>query len=327
MRQAFIVLFVAVAVGLPIYGVSHKSNDAPLEPLTIAVGAQPLSALLFIAEARGYFAEQGLRVDLRLFSHGKKAIQAVAAGQADLVTVAEMPFVTAARAGENMVAVATIESSDRQNLVVGRKDHGVTRPRDVIGKRIGIIPGTSSEVFLDAFLAAHAVSKTRLQVVPLAPEGIGPALEQGTIDAASLWALPGAVVIQRLASNAQVFREKGLYVHNWILVAKKNTAAEKQPQIRKVLRALMRAEEFESEQRPEAVSIVARKLNLNRDLVASAWPNYNFKVGLHQYLLINLETHARLSKNQQSEPEYNFAPLLMYEPLLAVDPSRVTLLH
>lgn len=327
MRQALIVLVVAVAVGLLSYVVSPQSNSAPLEPLTIAVGAQPLSALLFIAEARGYFAEEGLRVDLRLFSHGKKAMQAVLTGEADLVTVAEMPFVAAARAGQNIVAVATIESSDRHNLIVGRRDRGITHPRDVIGKRVGLIPGTSSEIFLDAFLIAHAISKNSLQLIPLAPEDIGPALEQRTVDAASLWALPGAVLIQRLAADSQVFREEGLYVHSWMVVAKKSHAEQKQPQIRQLLRALMRAEEFESEQRAEAVSIVARKLNLDRDLLTSVWPNYNFNVGLHQYLLINLETHARLSQKQQCQSEYDFAQLLMYQPLLAVDPTRVTLLH
>lgn len=327
MRQALIFLVIAVAVVSLIYAENQRSNAGSLEPLTIAVGAQPLSALLFIAEARGYFAEEGLRVDLRLFSHGKKAIQAVFAGETDLVTVAEMPFVAAALAGKDMVAVATIESSDRQNLIVGRKDHGITRPRDVIGKRVGIIPGTSSEIFLDAFLTAHAISKNSLRLIPLTPEGIGPALEQRTVDAASLWALPGAVVVQRLAANSQVFREEGLYVHNWMVVAKKSHAAQKQPQIRQLLRALMRAEEFESEQRAEAVSIVARKLNLDRDLLASVWSNYNFNVGLHQYLLINLETHARLSQKQQCQFEYDFTQLLMYEPLLAVDPTRVTLLH
>lgn len=327
MRQALIFLVMAVAVGSLIYAESQKSTAGSLEPLTIAVGAQPLSALLFIAEARGYFAEEGLSVNLRLFSHGKKAIQAAFAGEADLVTVAEMPFVAAARAGQDMVAVATIESSDRQNLIVGRKDRGITRPRDVIGKRVGMLPGTSSEIFLDAFLTAHAIAKTSLQLIPLTPEGIGAALEQGAVDAASLWALPGTVVVQSLAANSQVFREEGLYVHSWMLVAKKSYAAQKQPQIRKLLRALMRAEEFESEHRAEAVSIVARKLNLDRDLLASVWPNYNFNVGLHQYLLLNLETHARLGQKQQFEPEYNFAPLLMYEPLLAVDPTRVTLLH
>lgn len=326
MRKALIVVVVAVAVGSLVYA-SQKSNSPTLEPLTLAVGAQPLSALLFIAEARGYFAEEGLRVDLRLSSHGHKALQAVLAGEADLVTVAEMPFVNAARAGQELVAVATIESSDRQNLIVARKDRDIARPRDIIGKRVGVVAGTSSEIFLGVFLTAHSISKSSVVLVSLTPEGIGPALEQGDVDAASLWALPGAVAVQTLAANAQVFKEQGLYVHNWMLVAKKTHAARKQPQIQKLLRALLRAEEFESEARAEAVSIVARRLNLNRSLLASVWPNYNFNVGLHQYLLINLETHARLSKKHDFEPEYNFAPLLMYQPLLAVDKTRVTLLH
>lgn len=328
MRLTIIVMLVAAVCTAALLHASRRDATPQVsQRLIIAVGQQPLSALLFIADARGYFAAEGLAVELRPYSHGKNALRAVASGAADLGTVAETPFVDAARAGERLVAVATIESSDKQNLILARKDRGIEGPRDLIHKRVAMIPGTSSEIFLDAFLIAHAIPKAKIEIVPRTPEDMTSALESGAVDAVSAWALPAAALQQKHGPNLSVFSEQGLYVHNWILVARRDRALLKQIQLKKLLRAVLRAEAFETENRRAAIAIVAQRLNLKTDLLAQVWPSFNFNVGLHQYLLINLETHARLSRKNEFEREPNFYSSLMFEPLLAVDPTRVTVVR
>lgn len=302
------------------------SQSAVRDRLTIAVGQQPLSSLLFLAEQRGYFTQEGLDVELRPYSHGKKAMAALAA-EVDLATVADVPFVAAAWERRGIVAIATIESSDRQNFILARADRGITRARDLIGKRVAIIPGTSSQAFLDVFLIAHSIPKKHINLALLTPETIGPAFEQGMVDAVSLWALPAAMLTTQPDANVRVFSEQGLYVQNWILVARKERAIQKQAQIQKLLRALLRAEEFEAEQPAKAIKIVAGKLGIKEALLTRVWPNFNFNVGLHQYFLLSLETHERLARQHPLDPETNFLAMLMFEPLQAVDPSRMTVPH
>lgn len=327
-RSSLVVLFVAAIGAALLYVAPGFTARAAPERLVIATALQPHSALLFIAEERGYFAAEGLDVELRTFSYGRKALRAVLAGEADIGTVSDMPFVAATRAGEQLVAVATIESSDKQNFIIARKNRGIERPRDLIGKRVGFIPGTSSEVFLDAFLITQAIAEPTIDLIPHTPENIVAGLEDGSVDAVSVWALDALVLQQKLGrSNLQVLSETGLYVHDWILAARHNAATEKQSQLRKLLRALLRAEEYEAENPVASMAITARRLKLQPRLITAIWPNFNFNVGLHQYLVINLETHARMSARSEFEREQNFSASLMFEPLMAVDPTRITAIH
>lgn len=329
MRKTIAVLFIAtVFAGLFYFFVDERAaTPQPRQRLIIGVGQQPLSGLLFIAAERGFFDAEGLDVELRPYSHGRLAVKAVANGEVDLATTAEMPFIAAARAGEGLAAIATIESSDQQNFIVARKDRGIERPRDLIGKRVGIIPGTSSEIFLGAFLITHGIGKTKLELAPYEIDTIAAALESGAVDAVSAWALNTALLKQKLGPSVQVFNEQGLYVQNWLLVARRERAAKQQANIQKVLRALIRAEDYADANRADAINIVARRLGVEPRLLAEIWSNFGFSVGLHQYLLINLENHARLSRSNEFERDQNFYSFLMLEPLLAVDAARVTAIH
>lgn len=329
MRKTIAVLLVATVFAGLFYFFAAERAAAPQarQRLTIAVGQQPLSGLLFIAAERGFFDAEGLEVELRPYSHGKLATKAVADGAVDLATTAEMPFIAATRAGQGLVAIATIESSDQQNFIVARKDRGIERPRDLIGKRVGIIPGTSSEIFLGAFLITHGIAKTKLELAPYQIDTIATALESGAVDAVSAWALSTALLKQKLGSSVQVFDEEGLYVQNWLLVARRERAAAQQASIQKALRALIRAEDYAAENPQAAIDIVARSLGVDARLLSTIWPNFGFYVGLHQYLLINLENHARLSRSNEFERDQNFYSFLMLEPLLAVDSARVTAIH
>lgn len=329
MRLRFIFLWLAIAVTALSLAVAYNRTPTPSarERLTIAVGKHPLSSLLFIAAEQGFFAAEGLDLVLKPYPSGKLALAAMANGEVDLATVAEMPFIMAARAGEGVVALATIESSDKHNFIVVRKDSGIERPRDLIGKRVGVIPGTSSEIFLDAFLITHAVAKSKLQIVPRNANDIAAALETGAADAVSLWALDVALLKNKYPGALHVFSEEGLYIQNWMLVARREHAVNKQVQIEKALRALVRAEDFVADDQNRAIAIVARQLGVKQTLLAEIWPIYNFNVGLHQYLIVNLENHARLSRTNEFERDQNFYSALMLEPLLAVDSARVTAIH
>lgn len=327
MRVLLVLILVSSALALGWRHLPFTPSQSPArDRLSIGIGQHPLSSLLFVAEKRGYFVEEGLDVELRPYSHGKKALAALDS-EVDFATVADVPFVAAARERGGVVAIATIESSDRHNFIVARADRGITRARDLIGKRVAIIPGTSSQAFLDAFSIAHSIPKQTLELVMLTPETIGPALEQGKVDAVSVWALAAAKLTSKPDPNIRVFGEEGLYVHNWILVTRKERAKQKNVQMQKLLRALLRAEELAAAQPAQAIKIVADRLGIAEALLTRVWSNFNFNVGLHQYFLLSLETHERLVREHPSDAETNFVTTMLFEPLETVDASRITIIH
>lgn len=325
--RVFIVALCGIAVTAMLMSAREKSPASPPVELKIAVAKQPMSGLIYIAYEEGFFKDEGLDVKLIPHGYGKQAAQDLIAGKVDVATAAETPFIGALRAGHGVAALATIESSDRQNLILARKDRGVERPRDLIGKRIGIVAGTSSEVFLDAFLITHMIPSSSVERVAMAPDAIEPGLEHGLVDAVSTWALPGRHISAALKSKSKSFVEDGLSVQNWFLLVQKSKRSINREAYVKLLRALLRAEEFEATHPSIAQKHVARHLGLDDRTLAQNWGRYYFNVGLHQYVLTNLETHIQLSPGGGPKQDINFTAAMFFSPLNEVDPDRVTVIH
>ena len=98
-RVPAIVVITLVTVVLLVFsyaggrGLFPATPAAPAETLRIALASTPDAALVHIAAAKGYFAEEGLAVSFTLVSHGKVALDLLAQGKADLAAAADVPFV------------------------------------------------------------------------------------------------------------------------------------------------------------------------------------------------------------------------------------------
>ena len=104
----------------------------PVEKLRIALPGVPHAALLHIAAAKGYFADEGLDVTILPVSHGKAALDLLAQGKADLASTAEVPFVISVLKGERLGIAATVVSISNDMAVVARRDRAhrcAARPR------------------------------------------------------------------------------------------------------------------------------------------------------------------------------------------------------
>ena len=85
---------------------SKYPPDGQVESLTLGICAIALSSLIWVAKAKGYFAEQHLDIDFRLYESGHLAIRDLLAGKLDLATATEF---AAVRHG--------LEHADFQNCV------------------------------------------------------------------------------------------------------------------------------------------------------------------------------------------------------------------
>ncbi len=94
MRSARIFLSVASMLALIIWtscdssGPKRRSETA-LENLTLGTSKLDLSALIWVAKERGFFADQGLNINFNLYASGHLAIRDLLAGKLDLATATE----------------------------------------------------------------------------------------------------------------------------------------------------------------------------------------------------------------------------------------------
>src|SRR5208283_2603737 len=261
----------------------------PPEKLTIAYNAPPFTVLADIAQAQGYFRSEGLEVTPLFYSSGKAALDEQLEGKADFATVAETPIMFAIMNGQKISIVAGIQSSDRNAAIVARKDRGISTARDLKAKKIGVNLGTNGEFFMDTFLAIHGMARQDVTIVDLKPEEIPKALVSGYIDAASAWSPFLGQAQKELGDKGVTFYDEDIYIETSNVVATQASIRKNPARVTKLLRALLKAEEFVMHHPSEAQKIVADFRHMQLDLLGGMWANNTFSVTLDQSLLLSLE--------------------------------------
>lgn len=332
-------LFAALVIGvlsavLIAMRIRHPRPAAPDTPtrdqVRLAVALQPSSALAIIASENGYFGDEGLDVTLSTSVSGKRALAALLVGEVDAATTAQVPIVLAAFEHSNFSTVAAIASLTNVERVVARADRGIAKPADLRAKRVATQRGSAVHFFLHMFLLKNGLSEKDIELSFLKAEELPGALERGTIDAFSMREPYVSQATALLGDRAVVFMEPGIYFRTEHLAVSNHYITLKPGGVHKMIRALLRAEEFARTDPEGAVRIVAAALKVRQSKLASSWPEFRLKVGLDQSILSSMEDQAmwaigaRLTDKSQFP---NFLPFIHVECLEAVRPEAITVIH
>jgi ABC-type nitrate/sulfonate/bicarbonate transport system substrate-binding protein len=330
-----VVITLAIAVVLA-FGYARERGLFPTptqatETLRIALALTPDAALLHVAAAKGYFAEEGLAVTLTQVSHGKIAMDLLAQGQADLAAAADVPFVISVLKGQRVGMVAAVVSVPNEMAVVARLDRGIAMPHDLLGKRVGVTFGTNGEYFLWAFLIRHKLAPDSVTLVDMPPGRMVQELANGTVDAVSTWEPIRTKAHAALADNARSFTGADAYTAIQVVAGRSEFLKAHPVAIEKLMRALLKAEAFNRSEPQQALGFVADRLKLEpQALLESGWKDFQLRVDLRQSQLVSLEDEARWAMARgyaDKGPVPNFLPHLHLDALLAVRPERVTVVH
>jgi len=144
---------------------------------------------LHVAEAEGYFGQEGLQVSLRTTRSEPGAAEALARGQADVaVTSLEAALRNGAVGGRPPRLVFGLTAAPPVALLVPTTHRAtINRIEDLAGRTVGLSsPGTPEQSLLYALLEHHRIRPVQLTLVSLGERGLIAALEQGEIHAALL---------------------------------------------------------------------------------------------------------------------------------------------
>lgn len=326
----FFMIIFAVAGHL---GMGCKETQKPAvtpEKITFSWVSNPNSSLAHIAYKKGYFAEEGVEITPQIYSFGKGALNAVIEGKADMATSAETPILFSIMKGNEIYIIATVETSSRNNAIIGRKDKGILKPNDLKGKRIGVTFGTTSEFFIDSFLIANGIERKEVQIVNLTPDEMLDAVISGKIDAASTWHFPLIRIQKGLGDKGITFYSEHLYTETFNIVAKQDYVKKHPDAIKKAIRALIKAEVFIKQNPNESLNIVADSIGIDRALLSEVWGEFNFRVTLTQALLITLEDETRWvikSRLVEKSKMPNYIDFIYVDGLQAVKPEAVKIIR
>ena len=112
-----------------------------------------LHAFLYDAIAKGYYAEEGLKVNIQFPSNANDAMSLVAAGQAEIGLYYQQDVIIA-RANQD-VPVKSIGAvvQGPLNIVLSLAEENITSPEDLVGKTIGYAGTELSEALIRSIMA------------------------------------------------------------------------------------------------------------------------------------------------------------------------------
>ena len=154
MKRILSLLLICV---LLLCGCGADKNDAgagELKELDVVLDWYPnaLHAFLYVAIEKGYYEEEGLKVNIRFPSNSNDAISLVAAGQADIGLYYQQDVIQA-RAQQN-VPVKSIGAvvQGPLNIVLSLEEKNITTAQDLVGKTIGYAGTELSEALIRSIM-------------------------------------------------------------------------------------------------------------------------------------------------------------------------------
>ncbi len=164
---ALLLALVLVVTGSgPIHrAAAHKPA---LRPLTLWLDWYPNAdhAGIYVALAKGYYRSAGLNVAVRVPSGASDALQLVAHGSGDIAISYETEVLLARASGIPVVATASIVQRPL-NCVMALKSSGITRPRQLEGKTVGVAGAASDYADVKAIVQQDGGDPRRVKTVAL----------------------------------------------------------------------------------------------------------------------------------------------------------------
>lgn len=229
---------------------------------------------LWLASKKGFFAQQGLDVDLVAIRSSDISIQALAGGSTQVSGAAADAPIVAVERGLDLVIVGGIINGLTQSIMGGKKFKSY---EDLRGATIGAISLTSGVTF-----ALRYVLKTKgleyprdykLLVIGGSPQTYA-ALTTGQIDAAAL-SLP-----LNYAAEEMGFNEIGRFldvIPNYQLAAlslKRSWAEKNRAIVVRFMKAMALTMHWLYRNKESATDFLAKEMNLKRDHARKGWEFY-----------------------------------------------------
>ena len=234
----------------------REATDVKLSKLTIGLMPDTDSIPFIIAAERGYFAEEGVEVELVPFKSAMERDAALQSGNLD-GAVSDLLAVIFARSG-GFSLHATSYTDGNYNLVAG-KHTGISSAADLHGKDIAISRNTIIEYVTDEILAVNGMTEQDVSkvVIPQIPVRLE-MLQSGNLAAA---VLPEPMASVAVASGSRYVTGSGdLGINPGVIVFTDSSINEKAQSIRAMYRAYNKAVKYLNDTpRAEYIDLVMEK--------------------------------------------------------------------
>ena len=285
MKKLLLVLVSAILAVSVITGCSENkstqasSNENNETVLRIAAQPYPLYTPVYVAYRVGYLDEElnavGAKYEWKSFKSGPLVNEAVAAGEADLGFMADLPAIIAKSTGLPIEVVSNVAYGEKGIAVLAKADSPIKSVADLKGKKVAYATGSYAQHLLALLLSKEGLTLNDVQSVNLGAGDQPAALASGEVDAIVIW----EQYISQLTSDgtAKVIADgTGVKRGNMVTYAVSDYANKNPKVIEAYIKALNRADEVIKNEPEKAAEAVAEDFGVNKELMLKIIPNFTF---------------------------------------------------
>ncbi len=227
-------------------------------PLKIAMNTWPGYELLYLAQEKGFFEEQGIKVQIKEFATLSDARRVFERGQADILTgtLCELLLVRA-HAKQDAQAFFVTDYSYGGDVIVAHKS--IEGLRQLRGKKIGVELGSLSPYLLYRALSLQKMSFKDVGALHMSQVEMAEGLKLGKIEAAVMYS-PFSTQLLKNPEYKIIFDSReipGEIVDT--LIAARSVLEQRHQEIAGLLLAYKKAMEYTKKFPKEAYAIMAER--------------------------------------------------------------------
>ena len=132
----------------------NNENNNELKELDVVLDWYPnaLHAFMYVAMEKGYYEEEGLKINIRFPANSNDAISLVAAGQADIGLYYQQDVIQARTNQDVPVKSIGAVAQGPLNIVLSLAEKNITGAEDLVGKTIGYAGTELSEALIRSIM-------------------------------------------------------------------------------------------------------------------------------------------------------------------------------
>jgi NitT/TauT family transport system substrate-binding protein len=328
-------LILVIAATIFLILISTKKNDTArfkggIQKVNLGVTSPVLSALIWVAEKKGFFIKNGLDVNIEEHEFSGGILKGIATGRLDLGTTMDISFALDELVDKgNMKIISIIAKSDRTELI-GRKDHSIENISDLKGKKVGVTPTTNAEFFLEEFLFINNIVSSEIETVYLTPTDLVFSILNGNIDAAITWTTNAYPIITALGDNAISWPAQSGLNSNWIVAASEDFIEKSPEAVERFVQALLDADAYIKDYNHELYDIILSHKKITKEYLDYAKTKQQYTVELTQSIIVLIEDQTRWAiKNNITERSSipNYLEYIYSDALEKVKPNAITIMR
>src|SRR4051794_6084084 len=282
---------------------------------------------IWMALEHGYFKEQGLEVDYRVFPSGTTAFQTFRTGQGDIVMTGDLPSVQYFFNNPGQYQTfAAIERDAKGYVVIARKE--IKSPKDLAGKTVATRVGSTGSWFISEYLSKNGVDPKSVPVKNLDTQLLPAALCNGDISAFFIWQPIGSRTLEICPKDAHQLSDASGYIQGYLVAGARPeflSSPDGADKVVRFLRAVMKGRAKAEADFPAVAAFAAKTYSLSEKATKDQWDTNIRPIALDK---VYYDDFCSLSKWAQgaglTTQPVDFSKLTWPNGLRAIDAKLVT---